>query len=144
MKEVKSNKYKVAQEVIKDLEGVNVPETVKASEKHLYHILNITSVANKASFKFVHTVKISKFNKESFEKGKEMFNQLGYEKLVVFHDPTLPIEVEEVEEKINVLSVKDLETNIENYSLEELNEMLETETRKGAIKLIQDRIDILA
>jgi len=144
---VPSNKFNVACKQVEGKNGVVVPSEINADEKHLFHVLIVDSKANHVTETFEHRVRKQMFNKETFLKNSNdgSYTRLGYGNMVVYHDPTLP-EVEEVEdvEEMKTLSVKDLENNIENYSVIELEEMLSKETRKGAIQVITDRIEYLS
>lgn len=135
------NKFDVASKQVAGKNGVVVPSEINEDEKDYFHVLIIESRANHVSETFEHRVKKQMFNQETFIKNERdgVFTRLGYGKMVVFHDPTLPVVVESE----STLSVKELEKNIENYSVEELEKMLETEERKGAISIIESRIEFL-
>lgn len=151
MRKVKSNKFEVACKQTAKMNGVNIPSEINENESGLFHVAFIETKANKKTLEFEHNVMFKKFNLESFRKNENHFQRLGYGDLVIFHDPTLPL-VEEVEiveetqtfESEKKMPIHELEKAIVNYSIDELEEMLETETRLGAIKLIQEQLEKLS
>lgn len=90
MNKTPSNKYDVA---IKQLAkfNVEVPKEINENEKNMYHVLNIESSANMKTREIIDKYRIQKFHKDSFEKSLKNndFLRLGYENIVIFHDPTM-------------------------------------------------------
>lgn len=74
------------------LEGVEIPSEIKASEANYFHILFINSRPNATTLKFDHQVKHQIINRETYERCKETYKQLGYSNMVIFHNPIVHAE----------------------------------------------------
>lgn len=70
-----------------NLEGVTVPSEIREDEKGYFHVLFITSKPNPKTLKFDHEVLPQVINKETFDRCKETYNQLGYTNMVIYHNP---------------------------------------------------------
>lgn len=92
MNTMSPNKLNQAQSQVAKLKGVKIPSTIKTHEKGFYHLLIITSKANQNTLEFDHNVIVQIVNKESFAKGKDTYKQLGYTKVVIFHNPIIQAE----------------------------------------------------
>jgi translation initiation factor 6 (eIF-6) len=140
MSKLKANKYQVAKEQLSKNKGVVVPEEINENEKDLFHVLIVDVKADRSTLEFVSTGKVQMFNKESFEKAKENFVRLGYELVVIFHDPNLPMVEVAGDDK---LSQKEIEKIIDTLSIEDIEKMLEGETRVGVTKILTEKLELL-
>ena len=86
------NKHKEAQNQVENLEGVQIPSEINENEKGYYHVLFITSRPNPTTLKFDHEVKKQVINKETFDRCKDTYKQLGYTNMVIFHNPLVQAE----------------------------------------------------
>ena len=77
---------------MENLEGVQIPQEINENEKGYYHVLFITSRPNPTTLKFDHEVKKQVINKETFDRCKDTYKQLGYTNMVIFHNPLLQAE----------------------------------------------------
>ena len=89
MSTLAANKHKEAQAQVENLEGVQVPTEINDSEKGYFHVLFITSKPNPSTLKFDHEVKKQIINKETFDRCKDTYKQLGYSNMVIFHNPLI-------------------------------------------------------
>ena len=86
----KPNNYDVALRQTEKFKGVQVPVEIEKHEEHLYHVLIIKSRPNAKTLEFENNAKVQTFHKEVFGKNAENgFQRLGYDNLVIFHDPTI-------------------------------------------------------
>ncbi len=139
---VKANRIRLAEKEL-ELEENELEqfESIRAIDKNHYHLLmvNYKSVGRKMVPKF----RTQMVNDESFEKTIKSKPVLGYDEIIVIHNPNLGVEKIKVTED-KKLSVKDIEESvIKMDSVEDLKKMLENETRVTAIKAIEDRINDL-
>ena len=79
---------------MENLEGVQIPQEINENEKGHYHVLFITSRPNPTTLKFDHEVKKQFINKETFDRCKDTYKQLGYTNMVIFHNPLLQAEAD--------------------------------------------------
>ena len=77
---------------MENLEGVQIPSEINENEKGYYHVLFITSRPNPTTLKFDHEVKKQVINKETFDRCKDTYKQLGYTNMVIFHNPLVQAE----------------------------------------------------
>lgn len=85
---------------MENLEGVQIPQEINENEKGYYHVLFITSRPNPSTLKYEHEVKRQVINKETFDRCKETYKQLGYTNMVIFHNPLVQAE-EDAKAKAN-------------------------------------------
>lgn len=65
------------------------PNQIKESEKHLYHVIIVESIADDIKKKFNFKVHHKKYNEKSFEVNKTQLAKLGYTDAHIIHDPSL-------------------------------------------------------
>ena len=137
MNKIPANKYSVA---VKQLEkfNVEVPKEINENEKTMFHVLNIESSANMKTREIIDKYRIQKFHKDSFEKSlrNNDFLRLGYENIVIFHDPTINnVDSELASEKDVINKIALCET------LEELDLIIDS--RKKVLKAIEEKRESL-
>ena len=92
MSTLQPNKLSSAQKKVQTLDGVEIPSEIKASEANYFHILFINSRPNATTLKFDHQVKHQIINRETYDRCKDTYKQLGYSNMVIFHNPIVHAE----------------------------------------------------
>lgn len=80
------NKLSSAQKKVENLDGVEVPTSIPENEANHFHVLFITSRPNPQTLQFDHKVKYQIINRETYERCKDTYKQLGYSNMVIFHN----------------------------------------------------------
>jgi len=68
---------------------VKVPNEIKESEAHLYHVLMVEPVYNQSKLEVVFKSKIQMFNKRSWLSIKGRLKQIGVTHAYIIHNPTI-------------------------------------------------------
>ncbi|WP_440881417.1 hypothetical protein [Tenacibaculum sp. C7A-26P2] len=106
MSTLKPNKLEIVQKQLKEVPNSLFPKQINESERHLYHVVIVKSIADNVKKKFEFKVQHKKFNQKSFEVSKAQFAKLGYTDVHIIHDPTIE-DLEKAPKKDDDLSKKE-------------------------------------
>ena len=97
MKKLKSNRYEKAVNEIKNLDenlSSKIVEEIKESDKDHFHVATIKISDRPGQVKNDVSVVTQKLNQIQFDKLQKNFQFLGFNKLILSHDPRLNVEKE--------------------------------------------------
>lgn len=128
MKKIQANNFDQAVKEVKALDETQVSrvvEHIKENESKHFHVLMVQIIDRPGQPK--NQVKITSqiFNKVAFEKLQKNFKFLGYNKLIVVHNPSNKIgEAIEVESKGSQMTQEEINAEIEKRAQEKADEII--------------------
>lgn len=139
MGNIKTNRYSQAVSEIEKLHKdllLKVSEEIDEKEKKLFHVLLVKIIDRPGEVTNVVTGKVQKYNRHGFDKIKKNYKFLGFNKLILLHDPALnpkeeapkAVELKKVETK---MSDADMEAEIERRATERANAIIASQKKEA-------------
>lgn len=149
MSKIKTNRFQQAIVELSELDKnqlKKINEEIDAKDSKYYHVAMITIITREGQAKNDVKVNVGKFHEQNFKKLEKNFVFFGYTKLIILHDPNLPIEGVEIktEQTIENVSSKtsmteeEMEAEIERRAKEKADAHIESlnlqEPKTGAVE----------
>ncbi|QHB40973.1 hypothetical protein HWC99_gp42 [Flavobacterium phage vB_FspS_tant8-1] len=147
MKKVQANNFDQAIKELKALDETQVSkvvEQINENESKHFHVLLIQIIDRPGQPKNQIKVVPQIFNKVAFEKIEKNFGYLGYNKIIVVHNPTNQIgEAVEVETKVESgvqMKQEEINAEIEKRANEKAEQMVQEKLAKNEGNIVGDTI----